>query len=373
MKTLKLLIISCLFISYNAHAFGLNDLSILIPLPKNNEISLMLSPSDSGNNGALLSKSVYNRFFSLVVDRSKEEIWTNQLKVVAIRIDPCFIEGTGPLACRRQIRLVWQPIFLDKNDYSTRDASLHSFYEFSDQEYKAFLTEWKTWAKTDVNLPLVIHPLLQKESLSGPHWNKLRSLILNFCGVNNLIRMTSMNVMGSAQLWLFSGFDIDSNGVSKEMVIARINETVQSITQSSFDINHFWGALNPAPMEDAQFNLLIEDSMFFKKQNSPLEVKKAIRSLLTFENPKKTNTGNLDCASCHLANMAHQWTKKNYPDLNWDIEFRENFYTSDFNLQNTTHGKVNPNQFRILGYFGKEPVISQRVINETSEVLKSFK
>lgn len=373
MKLHKMLCLLSFFISLKSYALGLNDLSILVPLPKTTEHSLMLSPYENGKNGTLLSKSVYDLFINLVVERSNQDLWLNQLKVVAIRLDPCFIEGTGPLACSRQLRLIWQPVFAKNNELTTRDASMHSFYEFTEEEYRHLLNEWKRLAKTDEKSPLVVHPILQKEGLQGPHWNELRALILKHCGSKNLIRITSMNVSGSEQVWIFSGYDIDSSGRAKEILIPRIQSSFQSITQSSFDITNFWGALTPTPSEDHEFNLLIDDSMFFKKTQTVIEARKAARSLLSFENPKKHNTGTLDCASCHLANMAHQWVHANYPQLKWDTEFSDVKYESGFNLLNTTKNKVSPNQFRIFGYFGKEPVISQRVINETAEVLGLMK
>lgn len=374
MKLQNFFFLFCLLFSFKLKALGLNDLSVLIPLPKNSEASLMLSPYDEGSQGTLLSKKNYNKLFKLVVDKSNEEVWRDQLKVIAIRLDPCFVEGTGPLPCRRQIRLVWQPLIEKENEVTTKDASLHSFYEFSDEEFAAILTEWKMWSKTNKNLPLTIHPLLKKEGLSGKHWNQLRSIILKYCGEKNLVRMTSMGLSGSEQLWVFSGMDIDPKTTqSKEMIIPRIQTTIQTITQSSFDPHEFWGALTPAPNADLEFNLLVEDSMFFKKRNTEVEVRKVVNSYLSFENPKKHNTGTLDCASCHLTSMTHQWTLANYPNLKWDVEFKDTKYPSNLNLENTTLNKVNPHQFRIFGYFGKDPAISQRVINETAEVFDFLK
>lgn len=374
MKLQNFFFLFCLLFSFKLKALGLNDLSVLIPLPKNSEASLMLSPYDEGSQGTLLSKKNYNKLFKLVVDKSNEEVWRDQLKVIAIRLDPCFVEGTGPLPCRRQIRLVWQPLIEKENEVTTKDASLHSFYEFSDEEFAAILTEWKMWSKTNKNLPLTIHPLLKKEGLSGKHWNQLRSIILKYCGEKNLVRMTSMGLSGSEQLWVFSGMDIDPKTTqSKEMIIPRIQTTIQTITQSSFDPHEFWGALTPAPNADLEFNLLVEDSMFFKKRNTEIEVRKVVNSYLSFENPKKHNTGTLDCASCHLTSMTHQWTLTNYPNLKWDVEFKDTKYQSALNLENTTLNKVNPHQFRIFGYFGQDPAISQRVINETAEVFDFLK
>ncbi len=374
MKLRNLLSLFCLLFSFKLQALGLNDLSVLIPLPKIAEAPLMLAPYTEGPQGILLSKKNYSKLFKLVVDNSNEEVWRDQLKVVAIRLDPCFVEGTGPLACRRQIRLVWQPVIEKENELTTRDASLHSFYEFNENEFSTILNEWKTWANTNKSLPLNVHPLLKKEGLAGKHWKKLSSLILKYCGEKNLVRMTSMGLSGSEQLWVFSGIDINpETTLSKEMMIPRIQTTIQTITQSSFDPHEFWGALTPAPNADLEFNLLVEDSMFFRKRNTETEVRKVVKSYLSFENPKKHNTGTLDCASCHLTSMTHQWTLANYPNLKWDAEFVDVKYQNALNLENITLNKVNPHQFRIFGYFGKEPAISQRVINETAEVFDFLK
>ena len=374
MKLRNLFFLLCLLFSLNLKALGLNDLSILIPLPKSSELPLMLAPYDLGERGTLLAKNHYNKLFKLVLNHSNETLWKEQLKVVAIRIDPCFIEGIGPVPCRRQVRLIWQPVFEKENSLSTRDASLHSFYEFSDEEFSQILNQWKLWSKTNKKLPLTVHPILKKEGLSGAHWNQLRSLILKFCGEKNLVRITAMGLSGSDQLWIFSGLDINpATEKSKEIMIPRIQSTIQTITQSSFDPNHFWGALTPTPNADHEFNLLVEDSMFFQKHNSEVEVRKVVSSYLAFENPKKHNTGTLDCASCHLTSMTHQWVQSNYPSLKWDIEFSDVKYNNTLNLENTTLNKVNPHQFRIFGYFEKQPAISQRVINETAEVFDFLK
>lgn len=363
-----------LFVSFNSYALGLNDLSILIPLPKESEFSQMLSPAEESGN--LLSKKVYDEFVALVPEHTNEVVWKNQLRVVAIRLDPCFIEGEGPLACRRQIRLVWQPVILDKknkNQYTTRDAALHSFYEFSDDEFQSILQDWKTWAQTGNTLPIGVHPILKEEGLSGEHWKNLKSIILKYCNTQKIIRMTSMNVMANEQLWIFSGFDIHPNGYFEEMMIPRIKTSIQAITQSSHYDEEFWGGIRPMPKEDMEFNQLIDDSMDFRKEKKEVEVKKAIRSLFAFENPRIHDTASLDCVSCHATTMAHQWTERNYPQFNWNTDFTDVRYQSDFNLTNTAVGKVTPNRFRIFGYFENKPMISQRLINETAEVKLNLK
>lgn len=351
----------------------MNDLSILVPLPKISEFQFLLSPYDIGAKGTLLSRPVFQRMIQMVPEYDNQKVWAGQLKVIAIRLDPCFIEGVGPLECRRQIRLVWQPVISDGVDLTTRDTAIHSFYEFTATEYKNVLAEWQKWSKTDSNAALVIHPLLQKQGLSGSGWKELKSIILKNCGEKNIVRMTGMNVMADEQMWIFTGFDINADGTAHDMIIPRLNTKTQAITSTSFNFKSYTGGMTPNPLEDNEFNLLVEDSSWFKRKFPENQVRMAIRSAISFENPKKHNTGTLDCASCHLANMAHSWSQSNYPQYNWDADFTDVLYKSEFNLNNPTKKEVRPNQFRIFGYFGKEPAISQRVINETAEVAQYLK
>lgn len=353
---------------------GLNDLSILIPISKVSEFKYLISPFDVGAKGPILSEAVFKRMISMVPEYDNRRIWTQQLKAVAIRLDPCFKEGIGPLACRKQIRIVWQPLISDgENGITTRDSAIHSFYEFSDSEFDTVMADWQKWAKTDTNAALTIHPVLQKQGLSGNGWSELKNILFKYCGEKNIVRMTLMNVMAEEQMWIFNGFDIDKNGKSDPIFISRLNSITQAITNTSFSFKSFTGGMTPNPLEDNDFNLLVEDSSWFKRKSTEAQVKMAIRSAISFENPKLHNTGTLDCASCHLANMTHQWAQSNYPNLNWNVEFSDVTYISEFNLNNPTQKEVRPNQFRIFGYFGKEPAISQRVINETAEVAAYIK
>lgn len=368
----KLLFVSMMFATAISYGRGLNDLSVLLPLPAKQDFSLMLNPASTGEQGMLLSKKTFQRIVQLVPEHDNQKMWSEQLRVIAIRLDPCFIEGTGPLPCSRQIRLIWQPVFFDETGANTRDASIHSFYEFSESEFSEVLKAWSILFQGHDQDALQVHPIIRKQGLNGIYWKSLKSLILRYCGEQNLIRMTAMNVMADEQLWIFSGFDI-KNGQAQEMIIPRTNTRTQAITQTSFQFFSFTGGMTPNPPADDEFNVLVEDSHWFKKKFSEDQVRKAMHSALGFENPQVHNTGTLDCASCHLANMAHQWGEKNYPGFNWDIDFKDVKFQSEFNLTNPTKNEIRPNQFRIFGYFGKEPAVAQRVINETAVVAEYLK
>ncbi len=71
--------------------------------------------------------------------------------------------------------------------------------------------------------------------------------------------------------------------------------------------------------------------------------------------------------------MAHQRGEANYSQFNWNADFNDVKFQSEFNLKNPTEKEIRPNQFRIFGYFVKEPAVSQRVINETAVVAEYLK
>lgn len=346
---------------------GLNDLSILLPLAEDHKTDYYLTPWDQGKKGELLSRNIYQKLFRLLPEFDNEQTWSDQLRVIAIRIDPCFFEGRIPFACRSQVRLVWQPLTIKEGRLTTRDAAIHSFYEFNEVEFREVLKVWKTWAKTNNDEALRVHPLIEAEGMNGNAWRSLKKIILKYCGNQNLVRMTSMTVTGNEMLWIFNGFD-KTGDVIHEIDIPRVNDRIQSITQSGFNYKSFVGNVTPTPLEDREFIELIQDSNWFKRQASDDSKIQAVRSALEFENPRIHNTGTLDCASCHLANMTNEWARRHLPLKAWEESLRGVRYENNFNLSNPTLNELKPNQFRVFGYFEHNPAISQRVINETSEV-----
>lgn len=146
-----------------AQAMSLNDLTILVPLPNEKEMSLMLSPESKGTQGALLSKKTYQEIVQLVPEVPNQITWRDSLKVVGIRIDPCFTEGEGPLECRRQIRLIWQPVFHADNAADTRDAAVHSFYEFDEETFNRLWSDWQKLSSGSPADALQIHPQMKAE------------------------------------------------------------------------------------------------------------------------------------------------------------------------------------------------------------------
>jgi hypothetical protein len=356
----------------DAAPFGLNDVSILLPLPSSQAISSMLSPADQGAQGTLLPKDIYRHFPALDDRFDAESLYDNNFKVVGIRIDPCFFESPST-TCRRQIRMVWQPLVVLRGKTSTLDASIHTFYEFNESEWRIVLKKWADIAKGDLSQGLQINPTLKSEGYTGATWTQLKKIILESCGDKSLTRVTGMQVTAS-RVWTFRGYD-RSSGDWINMSIPRVNGTLQAFVlqpEVLFNLDQFQGTLAPAPGSEDSFLSLIANSQDFKNRTSASDVSTLMSHVIQFENPGVHNPGTLDCVSCHLAQTTRLWGENNFPKWDWKNGFNSSRYPSDLNLENNSVNPFNVNRLRAFGYFDADPILSQRVVNETANVSKTL-
>lgn len=357
-----------------------NDVSILLPLPPAKEISKLLGPEAKGSRGPLLPRETFDLFPDLVRFVDREQIFTQDLRVVSIRLDPCFFEGTGPLKCRRQVRLVWQPVVMAGKASSTLDAAVHTFYDFEDDaEWNALLQDWKSLPRiSSKNEALDLHPLISLEGYSGPYWTELEKLLLHHCGEKNLTRASAM-ILNGPLMWIFLGFDLryrPDGAISSRVPIARIGSgAAQSFVmdmEGLRKLDEFQARIAPKPQGETSWIEFIQDSLGFKLAKSDDDLKRVVDRAFQFENPEILNTGTLDCVSCHAAQTTRLWGEKNKTQWNWPGDFQLSKFQSSRNLENRSVNPLQTNRLRGFGYFEDEPQISQRVINETAKVLDTL-
>ena len=167
---IKLLLIAITF-TLNVFAadtkLGLNDVSILLPLPQSKEWDLLPKPETMGGKGALLIREIFNQVPQLLAFASNDEVYS-AMRAVGIRIDPCFTEGYVPVRCQTQIRLIWQPLSDTDNETSTFDASLHTFYQLTETEFKSLVDELKKLKATAGGGPddeaLGVNPIIKSQT-----------------------------------------------------------------------------------------------------------------------------------------------------------------------------------------------------------------
>lgn len=361
--------------SQSESVLDLNDVSILWPLPDSKNWNQLWNGETVGAKGALLPISSIKQIPRLVSQFQNSVLYPN-IKVLGMRIDPCFHEGISPIKCRPQVRLIWQPLRLVENVTSTFDASLHSFYELTDLEIQNLLNELSDLKKTkpaqNSFLPLGINPYIKQEGLNGSYDAALRAIVLKYLGERNLSRVTFMQLFMNEKVWFFGGFDFDQ-GIPKPINIARINTTVQGFSNTVSLDRPFWflGGINPEPSEsEDNLKILIADSRAIYPQQDEAAIKAAVRAAAKFENPDFHNPGTLDCASCHVAQPARAWAMRQYPWFELDLIYNQDAFVSNRDLRNLSPMQPHTNIVRAFGYFMNRPFVAQRTINETAAVIK---
>ncbi len=358
--------------------WNLCDVSLLFPLD-----AKLLSPADSGSNGPLLSRALFDRVPPLTdTGVSRNEIYQNQLKLVSIRIDPCPNTFDERL-CSPEIRLIWQPVTKDEQtkEWIGEDATLHSFYAISKsefQEFKVALMKWKMANEQDglstSLMPLGVHPALGR----GPKREALQSLLLKTVGEKNIYKLTFMSLLTRNVWWRFGGIE-KNGGTWARVKIPRITSPFQDIFNSALEENapennsglkmntDITLDIQDYPLEDNLLYLTSEGFRYNDERDQKVFFEK-LSAIDRFRNPMKTNPTTLDCASCHYADNAKFYAESQFPSLK-NIQTKDAFINPDktlFDLENKTIGPKGTRLVRAFGYFQEKPSIGQRTINDSA-------
>lgn len=359
----------------SAFAWELSDVSVLVPMPKTaQETNTLLTLSSAGRYGALTPDAIVDRLPLLVHNRDKNKTYKSDLRALGFRFDPCFTEGVGPQACRRQIRIVWQPITMSKGALVTLDSPVHTFYDFDEASWNELMTDYR--GLLDATPPsggpatLGVNPRLSKQGLGGTFHAAFKKLILKYCGAKNLSRLTLMSLHPGDNEWHFMGFDIQ-DGKMLPITIAGINtiqQVLKTLKPEGFDL---LATVSPEGFSRTA-SAIYKNSLKAKKTLSEQEIQNFAEDLLTIENPRKSNPGTVDCASCHLAGPGMQWARLNFPKWDWKGMVARSGWSTDRDVTNTTLEFLKPRRLRAFGFFYADPLISQRTVNESAEVVEAL-
>lgn len=355
-------------------SWSLNDVSYLMPLPQHLGQDGLLGLKSTARGGGLLpSTQTMAKLPVLTIGMTREQSY-EALRVLAVRIDPCFPLPT-PQSCQRQIRLVWQPLDQGpRGSLRTVDASMHSFYILSDSEFTSLLADLDAWKKKynvqTAGLPLQIHPAWAQQGDQSPALQDFQKIITRYAGVANLSRVTMMVLRGAGDMWAFAGFSYQQDQL-EFLTIPRLKNRSQAFVNLAVPADRFSsGQITPAPAGSDTFNNLMSDSdqMLAGNKKDELLIKE-VTAISRIENPRVFNPENMDCVSCHVAQQGKQWALYNRPDLKISDLWNSLVYkNARHNLNNESSVPLNTQDIRAFGYFGKDVSISQRVINESAEV-----
>ena len=350
--------------------YSVNDVTYLFPLPTNaKELSEFLGLATTGSHGPLLSPDLHA---TLVAPNFPMAVY-DDLKVVALRLDPCASQTIvkEPGSCQSEIRLVLQPIRAN-NDFQADDGGVHLIYRVARAELDAALAELVSLRDaagvgTD-GVALGPHPAIVKEGLSGAFAQGVNAVIRKYLGTSNLFKVTDFDFdakgLFSVSIWNFAQFEKNSSGTFAPSSIptqqASAGEEQVSEQASNFDTARDTGI--------AQLDASGYPQAFLKSSNvsslDSIAVAGALNRLAALENPTLYSNTTIDCGSCHLTSTAlpffEQLTHVSATDV----------YKAPAG-QNTSHrddAGVSADMLHALGYSGKRLQVSQRVINESARV-----
>jgi len=351
---------------------GMTDVSMLIPLPPAGGTTVLRMADGS----ELVPRALFDRLVTApgdVLDAYES------FHLVAIRLDLCdrVAPGTCPDGDGR-LRLVFQPLVgpvtkglprpsgrgSETPENEANDVALHAFYPIAEAELGPVVDELRALAaiaNTPVDSPLTVSPPLAAGNTA--YATRLRELVLAHASSDRLARLTlfAQDAMASALIWAFRGEEL-RDGSFARMSIPGVGVIQQRAILSGGDTTY-----NTSPVADAPtgFMLALAGERF--AEASATDRMTALESLAQVQNPELQAAETIQCVACHVSTFL---TTRRAEVAGIDPALIAGTFQSTFPL--STAAGISPTNERSLRAFGwtrSEPAISQRVVNDTAQVL----
>ena len=344
----------------------MNDVTILAPLPPSSATSVLLRGSDLADDGTAFVPRVLFERMAAGRELGSSPVLNaeayDRLHLIAVRFDLCDRHRPGPCpeAEDARMRLVFQPLLLNG---LAEDAGLHAFYALRTDEIGgaiATLRELARSAPPQTGM-LRISPALGAANPEA-YATKLRAFVKRYGGDTRLVRLT-MNAQPQifAQVrWVFRGVEKQGDAfVDMPVVGGNASDLSESVilSGSSFDV---------MPSTDTPSGLLgaIQKTLF--DAASAAQQRDYLSALAAVENPLTHTAETLACVACHVTTFV---TSSRATDSSIDPLALPARYTSKFDLSTKAGESATTPSIRALGYTGRQPMISQRVVNDTAQTL----
>ncbi len=375
-----LAVIGCTSSSHPLPAADLqmNDLSVLLPLATSQaELDASLGMSTPAGSGQLFPQAVY-QMGSSGFDYAS-------LHAVAFRFDPCFGQLgaiTDDGACKNQLRVVFQPMVFDTttNQAIAQDAAVHAFYSLTREQLLDAVNEIAAARKADAGDrdlgPLAVHPMIAHEGRSGTLGKAFDQVITKYASEANLVRFTEFEIefvenggsgiVGSGEFWQFFSFLVDHGTVSPNPI------PTLSQSQNGMSLEATTNPLDASgsPATTSSDNLAMLESFMQASQATAADREHAFGAALRVLNPQDNSPDTIDCASCHLAHPAVELVGEQLgmtPTASAGA-FVPSAAIPAIDLSETTSlvGSDGVLNIHAFSYRNQDPMINQRVINETA-------
>lgn len=334
---------------------------MLVPLPAALDQPVVLRMTGDGGP-ELVPRAL---FASLVTDPGDVLDPFESFHVVGARIDLCDRSTTEPCdpAADGMLRLVLQP--LAGTPPTASDVALHAFYPIPNGELASVVQDLRVLAGIQ-DLPtatqLTVNPGLAN-NFSG-YAPRMKLLVTRFASADRLFRLTlfAQDARTAAVNWSLRGVVRDGAGFVP-IAIPDVGASEQHVLLLGPDTTY---DTNPLANLPTGFSTALYSDAFAAADATARTF--ALESLAVVQNPTRHTPDTVQCVSCHVATflLDHRIAAAGI-----DPQQVAGRYTSTSFDLSTSAGisRTNNRSLRALGWLGREPAISQRVVNETANVL----
>lgn len=295
--------------------------------------------------------------------------------VRAFRVDPCAPEEHGKSLepCLYELRLIAQPTAR----FSAADSGLHLIYKIAAgkpnaddkllEDLLALKRESETLSSQSTNgEALGVHPILQKAVKDKRQ--DIPALFATFVKTHakaaKLSKVTMMGLRsGSPTDWIFFGGDIIDGRWTMTPVPnlkARATHFVELNTQD--ETKPFKGlSIESSLALDNFFNATVESN------NTRIDT--LAQTAFALENPALSHRNNSDCISCHTATSVRLSTDYSFPEIVDGTTAMIPKGITAFPALGTVQNHPLHWNLRAFGYFGLQPTVSMRTVNEAAQAV----
>jgi len=348
------------------YPLDMNDVTILAPLPPSSEMPVLLRGTDlAGDGTAFVPRVLFDRLAAARDVGSSPDLNAatyDRLHLIAVRFDLCdrHLPGVCPEAEDARMRLVFQPLH---QDGSAQDAGFHAFYTVRTDEITSAVAALRDLAliAPPQTGALRVSPALGAVSPEA-YAMKLRAFVKRYGGDTRLVRLT-MNAQPQAFAqvrWVFRGVEKKGEAfVDMPLLGGNATDISESVilNGSSYDVT---------PITDTPSGLLgaIQKTMF--DAANAMQQRDYLSALTAVENPMTHTAETVACVACHITTFV---TSTRATSSSIDPLTLPARYTSKFELSTEAGKSATSPGIRALGYNVRQPMISQRVVNDTAQTL----
>lgn len=350
-------------------ALGMNDVTILVPAPNTASDPLMLASDTMDDGTPLVPRELFERLALEPVPEAGTMATVNaelykDLQLVAVRFDLCDRNVPGP--CKGdadgRVRLVLQPFQETRGGFA--DVGFHAFFSVPFADLASLVKdvrELATIQKEPTSSPLEVSPALTAGN--AEYRDALRLLVRRWTGERKLVRLT-MNAQPqllSQVRWAMRGVE-KKDGNFVNIAIPGMSGTTQEVITSGAT------GFESKPLADLPAGILeaANDRAFGDASDG--RKRELLGVLATADNPNTSAPDTVSCIACHISTSL---MKARSTTAGVDPTSVAGRFTSTYDLS-IKGNLADRHVIRALGYIGRDVLISQRVVNDSAQVLQEL-